>query len=210
MLLPALDLILWAILALVPATLYYLGFEADARDPHPLSLVAPQPDAADARTVHASPEQIASAQLAIAMEGRGYLLTALNLPAMVPEVLTSLPTTWPESWHPQGIDLFTWRALVFPLYALPAWWFAGVCLDAMLGRRRLHWASAFTALLLFVFCAAMTVAMSLRSQLRDAADLWLVLGSVLWASLFSLAPLAWWLQRRRQRAVPAATASSQV
>jgi hypothetical protein len=105
------------------------------------------------------------------------------------------------------VDLFTWRALIFPVYALPAWWFAGVCLDALLGRRRLHWVPALLALLFFGFCAVMTVMFSLQNRLEDSFDIWIGLGSVLWTGLFALAPVAWWRQRRVVLAAPAASLS---
>jgi hypothetical protein len=194
LLLPALDLVLWVFLALIPVTLFYYGYLADAEQDHHAMATAQE------QQLHVTPQEVASQQLEVAMDWRGRLLTAVNLPGMFPESLTSLRATWPETWHPDALELFTWRSLVYPLYALPAWWFAGLSLDALLGRRRLHWIPMVLALLLFGFCALMAVISPFVGDLRTSEDYSLAAGMALWAVLFGIAPLAWWRQRSRDLA----------
>lgn len=59
----------------------------------------------------------------------------LNAPAMLVELPIDFFTTWPDSWHPSlpypFDDIWFWRAITWPLYALPLWWLAGRALDAL-------------------------------------------------------------------------------
>jgi hypothetical protein len=65
----------------------------------------------------------------------------LNMPAILGEAAISLPTTWPESWHPNlpfpFDDLWFWRAVTWPIYALPFWWLGGRAIDALRRGNRL-------------------------------------------------------------------------
>jgi len=192
LLLPALDLILWVFLALIPVTLYYFGFLADARQDHP-----PADSISATQQLHLQPEEVASQQLEVAMDWRSRTLMDINPPALGIETLVSIGPRWPEIWRPDAIALATWRALVYPLYALPAWWLAGMALDALFGRRRLHWLVFAVAMVLFLFCGLMAVAGSVVSLQGDAEDLWRAIGFILWSLLFAVAPVAWWRQRRR-------------
>lgn len=194
LLLPALDLVLWVFLALIPSTLFYIGFLADAEQDHHAITIAQE------QQLHVTPQEVAAQQLEVAMDWRGRLLTAVNLPGMLVEVLSSLRTTWPESWHPAALELFSWRALVYPLYALPAWWFAGLSLDALFGRRKMHWLPMALALGLFAFCTLMAGVAPFIGELRTSEDFSLASGMGLWAVLFGIAPLAWWRQRSRRAA----------
>jgi hypothetical protein len=187
LLLPALDLVLWVFLALIPVSLFYDGFLADAEQDQ-----RPPVTSAREQQLDVKPQEVASQQLEVAMDWRGRLLTTVNLPGLLVEFLTSLGSTWPESWHPEALELFSWRALAFPLYALPAWWFAGVSIDALLGRRRLHWVAMAIALVLFAFCALML--MPLADGLQASKDYEMTAGTALWTTLFAVAPVAWWRQ----------------
>jgi hypothetical protein len=58
-----------------------------------------------------------------------------NAPAMAVELPIDFFTTWPDSWHPSlpypFDDIWFWRAITWPLYALPLWWLAGRAIDAL-------------------------------------------------------------------------------
>ena len=71
---------------------------------------------------------------------RLHAMSILNMPGMLGEIATSLPTTWPESWFPKSTyfaDLWTWRALSWAIYTLPLWWMAGRACDALVLRTRI-------------------------------------------------------------------------
>ncbi|SEG21864.1 hypothetical protein SAMN05421819_2245 [Bryocella elongata] len=191
LLLPALDLALWVFLSLIPVTLYYFGFLADAQEDHRPVAVAQH------EQLHVQPQEVAAQQLEVAMDWRSRTLMDINPPALGMETLVSIGPRWPEIWHPDAIALATWRALVYPLYALPAWWLAGIALDALFGRRRLHWLLFAGDIVLFLFCGLMAVAGSMISLQGDAADISRTIGCIVWSLLFAVAPVAWWRQRRR-------------
>lgn len=193
LLLPALDLALWVILALIPATLYYFAFLADAQDDHHAITLLQR------RQLNVQPEEVARAELEVAMESRSHALVAINLPGLAVEAVTSIGDRWPESWHPEAIGFVAWRALVYPIFALPAWWLAGVSLDALWGRRRISSLAVWLAGLLFLFCALMAAVGSILGAGGDPADAARAAGFALWAGMFALAPFAWWKQRRRDR-----------
>jgi len=74
----------------------------------------------------------------------------LNMPACLVEIGISLPTSWPESYRPKwswpvGLDGF--RALSWPVWALPFWFFAGRGIDSLLHERAI---SAFESFFLGV------------------------------------------------------------
>ncbi len=132
----------------------------------------------------------------------------LNMPALLVEILVSLPTTWPDSWYPMlpfpfG-DLFFWRAISWPIYALPLWSLAGRALDAL--RRGEHSPSRpitlFEVILMGAIGALSAVCGMGISLTEDPEGLhaglrWLWLPGLLWLSLGILPAIA----RRRQRKI---------
>jgi len=121
-----------------------------------------------------------------------HTVTAINMPGMFGEVLVSLPTTWPSSWHPQGWPLDAWRALAFPFLALPAWWFAGRGLDSLLRWRRPRW---WTLLAGSLLCAGfLTLLCGFRFGMSAEERLgsnWILWGCAFWAVVFATFPAAW-------------------
>lgn len=72
----------------------------------------------------------------------------VNMPGIWAEVATS-HSTWPDSWYPSSFpDLFAWRAVLFPIGALPFWFAAGRGVDWFLNRRRAPFRLARTVVLL--------------------------------------------------------------
>ena len=126
-------------------------------------------------------------------------ITGSNIPGTAGEVLISLPTSWPESWHPDGLTLPAWRAVTWPLFCLPAWWFVGRGLDGLLGGRRLHWVSLVTGSILCVFFAVLFIGLRVTLEANDRADPWVFCGLGFWAVAFGLPPFAWVKQWRRKR-----------
>jgi hypothetical protein len=193
-LLPLFALSVWVAVVAVPLTPLYLQLREEAK-------TAKDSTVNEGDFQYTVPrEKYVAFHLNEQMKGREPWMSELDLPGMVGEIVTSLPTSWPQSWHPEGVELETWRLLTWTFYSLPFWWFAGVGVDAMLGRRRTHWAGLLLGTLLAVWFVVMTCGMAVveRAESSDGANVaW---GAGLWAVLFLPMPVAWVLRWRRTRA----------
>lgn len=136
---------------------------------------------------------------------------ALNFPGMLTEVVVSMCTrTWPDSWRPSIFGpspegLFIWRGLIFPLYCLPFWWFAGLGLDAFFSQRYLHWSILLLGTLLTGFFLFLATGLAIASDRRDYQDMAFVFcGFAIWIPLLSMFPATWLRQLLRRRAARAA------
>jgi hypothetical protein len=119
-------------------------------------------------------------------------IEAVYIPGNVGDILISLPTTWPTTWCPAHLTFDEWRCLSWPIFCLPAWWFAGRGLDALLGWRRPRW---WTLLIGTLLCAGFLFLLcGLRFGL-SASDrsgiTWVYWGLALWTFLFATFPSAW-------------------
>ncbi len=118
-------------------------------------------------------------------------LVALNLPALPFELLTSIKT-WPRIWSPAGLPLLRWRAMIYPLLALPVWLYVGTGIDALLGRVRLHiWDIVISSIVALAFaagCGALTFAVPPVDQDPSLTSVGGGLG--LWALLFAVMAFA--------------------
>jgi len=131
-----------------------------------------------------------------------HLLTALNMPGFLGELIVDLPTAWPESWRPAGVSLESWRALIWPVFSLPAWLLVGYGVDALLGWRKLHWSVLLTGTLLCVIFAVVLVAgIAVDTFTSDRGDDgFLFCGLSLWSALFATLPAVWIRRWRSRRA----------
>jgi hypothetical protein len=122
-----------------------------------------------------------------------HIVTSLNLPGTLVEALVSLPVSWPASWHPKGIMLDSWRAIIMPFFCLPFWWFAGRGVDAALGYRRLHWATMLTGSLLCASFLATIVGLRFGLSVDERAEIvdWVFSGLGLWTLAFATFPFVW-------------------
>jgi hypothetical protein len=135
-------------------------------------------------------------------------ISYLNLPAVLVEIGISLPTTWPDSWTPSwalviGLDGF--RALSWPLWALPFWFSSGRGVDSYF--RNGFNISAFEAFVMALLSAAITVAtigIAVCAPLRDDESYmrWGVVPCAMWIAFGVICQLAWWRQRSVRRAPP--------
>jgi hypothetical protein len=125
-----------------------------------------------------------------------HTITAINIPAIFIEILVSLPTSWPSSWHPPQLSMDSWRSLTFPIFCLPAWWLVGRGIDGLLGRKRLHWATLSTGSVLFVLFVIGFVGITFSMSAEERADShWVLWGLAFWILAFSVLPLTWFLRR---------------
>jgi hypothetical protein len=184
-LLPVLELTVWVVLILVPATLLFLQYRSEP-GLHRIGII----DVTIPRD-HLLPFAAESAAIR-------YLefFCALDFPGMIGEVLVSLPTSWPASWHPAGISLQSWRPLSLPFYSLPAWWLVGRGLDALISRRRMHWLLGVSGSLLCLLCIVVLCGLWFGVPDRDDDGAWIFWGLGLWGMGFGVLPVAWLRQRR--------------
>jgi hypothetical protein len=192
-LLPLLDLILWVSLIAVPTTLLFFNLRQIAHH-------SPTADIGDS-TIRLSipPDRF----LAVAVYGAtihtAHAITAINLPGIVIEILISFGTSWPATWHPEGLLFDTWRAISFPFFCLPFWWLIGRYADTFFSLRRLHWTYLLLGSVLSTIFIVMFLGLrfGMSAAERNESDMsWVFAGIGLWAMLFALAPLAWLRQRR--------------
>lgn len=196
LLLPLLVLVVWAVLVPTPAFINYLHLLRVSNGADPVHLHF---GAFGAVVPHS---RLFLFCLNVIGFSREHWIMAMNIPGIFIEILISLPTTWPMTWHPAGM-YESWRAVAYPFYCLPWWWFVGRSADALAGRKKIGWISLLVGGLLCLCCAVAGVAAYLTDLPSDRiADLWLELGFVFWACIFAIVPLAWWMQRRRLRNAP--------
>ena len=197
-LLPLFELAIWVVLILVPATLVFLNLSQTAHG-SPTAHVGTGNFSAEIPRQHFLWFAFWSATT-----NRAHTIAAINIPGTIPEVLLSLPTSWPQSWHPAGWHLDSWRALVFPFFCLPAWWFAGLGVDSLLGWRRLHWGTLLSGSIFFSLFTTLFLGFLFGMSASERAEgdsNWILWGVGLWASLFATFPCAWLRQRRSRLAV---------
>jgi len=189
LLLPIVELALWAVLVPTGAGLTYYRLYRAARGSQGVRIHSGQFELTVPRGGWVG------FALASVPACRSRTIIVVNLPGLVADVVLSLPTAQPGRWHPSAMSLDTWRSFTFPFYCLPAWWFAGCGLDGLLGRRRLNRVMLWTG---SAFCLMYVSALIgyFMSAPADEADLrWLLPGLWLWAILFGVLPLNW-LRRR--------------
>jgi hypothetical protein len=133
---------------------------------------------------------------------RGSEITALSLPGFVVELLVSV-RTWPRTWQPAGFTLWGWRSVSFPLFALPAWYYAGNGIDGLLGRIDLRVRDAVLGSLLAGGCTILGggLTIALPAADRDASLKWISAGFLFWAMLFGTVAVAAVRQGRPKAAI---------
>ncbi len=119
-------------------------------------------------------------------------ITAINAPGMLGEFLVSVPTSWPDSWHPSNLSLFGWRCVTLPFFCIPAWWFAGRGLDAILGWRHPRWWTLLIGTLLCCGFLILLLGFRFGMSFEDrAGTAWILWGCGLWALMFAPFPALW-------------------
>jgi hypothetical protein len=195
-LLPLFELVTWIVLIVVPATLVFLNLNQIAHG-SPTAHIDSENFSANIPR-----QQFWSFAFSSATNSRAHAITAINIPGIIPAILFSLSTSLPQSWHPAGWVLDTWRAVVFPLFCLPTWWFAGLGVDSLLGWRRLHWGTLLSGSIFFFLFVTLFLGfrfgMSASERAEGDSD-WILWGVGLWALLFATFPCGW-LRQNRSRA----------
>jgi hypothetical protein len=201
LLLPLIDLALLVLLVFVPITLTALHLYEASKGSNQVNIHSDAFDMSIPRNL------IVPAAIRIATVPKAHAMVAINIPGILFEILISLPTSWPASWHPAALLLDTWRALVFPFFCLPFWWLVGRGLDGLLGKQRLHWSLLLIGTLFFGLCFALALGFHVSIPMSERDDSgWIIRGLTGWTVAFAILPIAWIAQvLRRRHAMPAAS-----
>jgi hypothetical protein len=206
LLLPALELAVWLMLVPTQVGLIFWQLEHgtsaasfDKTQPDTMYRVIPNIVLAIPQEQARAPKHpLLSAALLWGTMRNSHLVMAINLPGIFVEALISLPTSWPDSWHPTRLTLESWRAIILPFFCLPFWWFAGTGVDAALARKRLHWVALLIGT---IFCSLFVIMfIGLRfgmseTERGEVVD-WVFNGIAFWAITFAVFPFTWILRRR--------------
>jgi hypothetical protein len=129
-------------------------------------------------------------------------ITILNTPAKFTETLVSLVIARKGYWWPPSLPQSTWHAVVYPIYALPAWIYIGFGIDALIGRRRIRRGNMILSVLLALTCAALFYGFrfGMPAAEREGQERlgWFIDGFALWAALFCIPVMAWIGQKRHR------------
>ena len=195
-LLPLLELLFGAATVLAPSLLFFLRLKQMAHGAGSVSL-----------SVGEFVMKIPSDRfLPVALDRTGWWaekpITILNAPAKFVEVFVSLVVAHKANWYPASFLSSTWHALIYPVYALPAWLYVGVGIDALMGRCRVRrWNAALSVFLALTFAVLFCgFRFGMPAAEREGQELlsWFIDGFALWAVLFAIPFAAWMLRRKRQ------------
>lgn len=194
--LPVIDLALLVVLVFVPITMTAVHLYQVSNGSEPIHIHTSQFDMTIQR------DQIVPLAIRLVTVAKAHLMMAINLPGIIIQALISLPfhTSPPSTWHPQALLLDTWRALVFPFFALPFWWLVGRGLDGIVSEARLHWSLLLVGTLLSGTCLALTLGSRLGMSVSERIGAeWFIRGFAGWTIAFAVLPVAWIAQSIRPR-----------
>jgi hypothetical protein len=198
LLLPVLELVIWVALVLAPVTLAYLNFQHEAAGKLVVWIGTGN------FTMMVPRSRFFAVALHSGTFESSHTITALNVPSIFVELPITLATRSQSVWHPYFYMLDDWRALVWPIYCLPFWWFAGTGLDALSGRKPLRWGILLGGTLFFILFALMFCLLQFGESPSERSEtivpIW---GCAFWAYLFAFMPAAWIRQwRMRKQSAP--------
>ncbi len=135
----------------------------------------------------------------------------LNVPALLVEIAIDLPTAWPDYYRPAWswpLGLDGYRALTWPIWALPLWFFAGRGLDSLFRRYKITGAEAFFigsfSFLIALFTILAVICGGLQS-VDERYQIWELLPLAMWFGFGVICQIAWWRQRKEHKAARAIT-----
>lgn len=127
----------------------------------------------------------------------------LNIPGAVAEIGISLPTSWPESYSPGwawplGLDGF--RALTWPIWALPFWFLAGRGIDSRFHAKHISAFEAFFMAAVGLSIGVLAVAIACDpGEFGEPYMRWVALPGAMWIAFSVICLIAWWKERRARR-----------
>ena len=122
-------------------------------------------------------------------------ITILNAPSHFVELIIAYVIARTPFWFPDALGPAVWHCIVYPLFAIPAWFFVGRGIDTLLGRRRASRIDIIMSLVLVVLFGGF--ASVLVFALADDPGLvrGYMAGFTLWTILFAIPAIAGFRQR---------------
>ena len=198
--LPIFAMLLSAAIVLVPAVRVYLRWKAAIGSGDKLMLTAGKFQMMIPRE-----RMLRSAVEMNAMQEQG-TISLLNAPGHLPGALASQLVVGHANGFPDSFGPFLWRVLTIPLFAIPAWFFAGRGIDGLLLRRRMGLfdlvLSSTLVLLSLVLSVGLRFGLSESERTGDALLVSYIFGFAWWSLLFAF-PLSAWVRQRLRKANPA-------
>ena len=182
---PVLDLAIWAGLVLTLAVLLFV-------QAHDVSIGPSDAVHAD-YTFDVRQDDLLDIPLTNISVSRSHVISAISLPATVVEGMFSLPLVRPSSWHPADLRMDSWRALTYPIYCLPVWWFVGRGMDSLFGKRSLGWLSKLAGIFLLLLFTSIWIGFRYGFKGDDPnGDLqWILRALGIWILMFAVFPAVW-------------------
>jgi hypothetical protein len=189
LLLPIMEILVWAVVVLGPTLILFFRLKHAAQGSGSVSIMG-----ADIQ-MSISSEHF----LSVAFDHAGWAaekaIITLNASAKFVEVAVSLIVSRTGNWQPKSLLSSTWRSMIYPIYALPAWIYVGHGIDALRGRNRVRTGNMIVSIILTlisgVLCCGLRFGLSADERYgQDRLDCYII-GFALWAILFALPFIAW-------------------
>jgi hypothetical protein len=158
------DVAAGALLILVPALLLFLRLKHAAHGAENVSFGSGE-YRFSVSTKHLLPFALHSAAL-LAQKP----LLVLYAPAKFVEIVVSLLASETGNWHPEFLLPATWRCLTYPIYALPAWFYAGRGIDALFGRSAVGTSNVVLSLMLALVSALFSCVLRFGLSASERVD----------------------------------------
>jgi hypothetical protein len=198
-LLPIIALIVWGVIVFVPALLLVDWLH------HPSTRL--QYDQAQTGTwgVFVAQYHDFSWSFEMIASLRAPLVNGINLPGSVLNSLASLLLFGSARWHPTAMAPETLRVITTPVLCLPAWWFVGRGVEAILGSRKARLPMLASGAVLCAMFLASAIALRYGMPPQDRTEMTVPIWSFFfWAAAFAIPTIAWCIQKmRRIETVPA-------
>ena len=195
--LPVFAVVLSAAIVLVPSARVYLRWKAAMGSGDKLMLTA-----GNFQMVINREHLLRSAVEMNAMREQG-TISLLNAPGQLLGAVASQLVVHHARGFPDSLGPFLWRALSMPLFAIPAWFFAGRGIDGLLLRQRMRLFDLILSVALVLLSLAISVGLRFGlSESERAGDQFLmsyIFGFAWWSLLFAF-PLSAWVRQRLRKA----------
>ncbi|MCU1271675.1 MAG: hypothetical protein JWN74_2969 [Acidobacteriaceae bacterium] len=131
------------------------------------------------------------------------LITVLNAPAAFINPVFSSIGGHGGYWYPDSLGPAVWRWLSFPIFAIPAWAYAGRGIDDLFRRKRVGLTMLISSVLLTTLALVIwgIIRFGLLPSEHQSLTEWFMVGFALWTLLFAT-PFAAWLRQQRTKSAP--------
>jgi hypothetical protein len=140
-------------------------------------------------------------------ESREWMVATLNLPGGLPELLYAVVSPAHAEWMPEGMLMWTWRDLSWPIVGMFFWWLAGLSIEALLFARHkilrpiVKWWELAVAVPVLAYGGMWAIIMFFDRSARTEFPRWMPLGvfGVMWFVLGMSTVAAWIVQWRLRK-----------